>query len=318
MRDLQELINWLQSNIAFGPVFLGKILGSLLAILVLWILRQLILRSLIHRIENPRQRYQRQKTTGYLFFLAGLLVVGPIWFEGVSSIATYLGLVSAGLAIALKDPVTDMVGRFFIAWNRAFEVGDRIQIGGYAGDVIDQRIFQFTLMEIGNWVDAEQSTGRILHIPNGMVFTSALANYTKGSRYIWNEIPVLVTFESNWEKAKALLQEIVDRHEADLENSAEQSFQEAKKRYLIEYGKLTATVYTSVKDSGVMLTLRYLCEPRSRRDSTQTIWESILRAFAQHEDIDLAYPTRRVFNNLQEGKEGTRPSSVKIESRLNS
>ena len=68
-------------------------------------------------------------------------------------------------------------------------------------------------MEIGNWVDADQSTGRILHIPNGMIFTSGVANYTHGPDYIWNEIPVLITFESDWEKAKGLLQEIADAHD---------------------------------------------------------------------------------------------------------
>ena len=67
------------------------------------------------------------------------------------------------------------------------------------------RIFMFTLMEIGNWVDADQSTGRVIHIPNGKVFKEVLANYSKGFQYIWNEIPVLVTFESNWKKAKEIL-----------------------------------------------------------------------------------------------------------------
>ncbi|NIP82375.1 MAG: mechanosensitive ion channel, partial [Gemmatimonadetes bacterium] len=88
-------------------------------------------------------------------------------------------------------------------------VGDRIQIGAHAGDVIDQRIFQFIVLEIGNWVDADQSTGRIIHIPNGLVFREPLANYTRGMQYIWNEIRVLVTFESNWKRAKQILDEIV-------------------------------------------------------------------------------------------------------------
>ncbi|MBZ0199912.1 MAG: mechanosensitive ion channel family protein [Ignavibacteriaceae bacterium] len=80
----------------------------------------------------------------------------------------------------------------FILERKPFTVGDRIQTGDVAGDVIDLRIFRFTRMEISNWVDAEQRTGRTIHVPNGKVFTEWQANYSTGFQYIWNEISVLV------------------------------------------------------------------------------------------------------------------------------
>lgn len=79
---------------------------------------------------------------------------------------------------------------------------------------------------------------------------------------------------------------------------------------MIFYKKLTPVVYTTVKDCGVMLTIRYLCAPRKRRGSEQEIWEDILDAFAAHDDIDFAYPTQRFYNNHTEGKPGTRPETV--------
>jgi small-conductance mechanosensitive channel len=300
---MDEITRWLEANLGLSPQVQSRILESLVVVLVLWVMRQIVLRTVVYRMSDDRRRYQWQKTLGYVFFTLVVLLVWPIWFRGFQSLATYLGLLSAGLAIALKDPITDLIGWGFILWRRSFEVGDRIQIGEYAGDVIDQRIFQFSLMEVGNWVDAEQSTGRVLHVPNGMIFTNVLANYTKGSRYIWNEIPVLVTFESDWEKAKQILREIARHHSEQLSEGAEESFKQASKQYLINYGTLTSTIYTSVKDSGVLLTMRYLCEPRKRRDSTEQVWESILRAFAPHPDIDFAYPTRRLYNNQVEGKQ---------------
>jgi len=95
-------------------------------------------------------------------------------------------------------------------------VGDRIQIGEHAGDVVDLRIFQFTLVEIENWVAADQRTGRVIHVPNGRVFNEVVANYSRGFEYIWNEVPVRVTFESDWEAAKAILQEIANRQATKL------------------------------------------------------------------------------------------------------
>jgi len=223
-------------------------------------------------------------------------MISLVWIEGMGSAATYLGLVSAGIAIALKDPITNIVAWGFILWRKPFEVGDRIEIGEHAGDVVDQRIFLFSMMEIGNWVDADQSTGRILHIPNGMIFTQAVANFTHGPKFIWNEVPVLITFESDWEKAKGLLQEIGDAHDISQEGNAAEEFEAATQKYLLKYDKLTPSVYTNVLDSGVLLTIRYLCRPRHRRSSAQVLWEDILRAFAKHPDIDLAYPTTRFYS----------------------
>jgi len=233
---------------------------------------------------------------GYIFSTIGILTISLVWIEGMQYAATYLGLVSAGIAIALKDPITDMVAWIFILWRKPFEVGDRIEIGSYAGDVVDQRIFLFSMMEIGNWVDADQSTGRILHIPNGMIFTNPVANFTHGPKFIWNEIPVLITFESDWEKAKGILQEIADTHDISQDGNAAKEFEAASRKFLLKYSKLTPIVYTNVLDSGVLLTIRYLCRPRRRRGSAQVLWEDILRAFAKHPDIDLAYPTTRFYS----------------------
>jgi small-conductance mechanosensitive channel len=225
-----------------------------------------------------------------------------------------LGLVSAGLAIALQGPITNLAGWVFILWRRPFEVGDRVQIGEHIGDVIDVRIFQFTLLELGNWVVADQSTGRILHIPNGKVFSEALANYTKGFEYIWHEIPVVVTFESNWEKAKTILQEIADRHAAHLSEDAAERVRQAARRFMIMYAKLTPIVYTRVEASGVLLTVRYLSEPRRRRSSEHAIWEDILRAFAEHSDIEFAYPTQRFFHRSLEEQKQPIPVAIMKES----
>jgi small-conductance mechanosensitive channel len=193
-----------------------------------------------------------------------------------------------------------LAGWGFIIWRRPFEVGDRIQVGDVAGDVIDLRIFQFTVLEIGNWVDADQSTGRIIHIPNGRVFTEPQANFTKGFQYIWIEIPVILTFESNWLKAKNILKQIADQHGLSLSGMAQRSVKEASKKFMIYYRNLTPIVYTSVRNNGVLLTIRCLSDPRKRRKSEEIIWESILHAFAEHADIEFAYPTQRFFNRPME------------------
>lgn len=290
-----EISRWLQLHLGMDPSAQQKLLFSILIVGTLWLIQRILLESLVRRIPDLDRRYQWQKGISYTLATLGVLAVGMVWVKGMQSAATYLGLLSAGLAIALKDPISNIVAWAFILWRKPFEVGDRIEVGPYAGDVVDQRIFLFSLMEIGNWVDADQSTGRILHVPNGMIFTHGVANYTHGPKFIWNEIPVLVTFESDWEKAKGILQDIADRRDISQNDGAAREFEAAAHRFLLKYDRLTPIVYTNVLDSGVLLTIRYLCRPRQRRASTEVLWEDILRAFAEHPDIDLAYPTTRFY-----------------------
>ena len=279
---------------------LNKIVLSLFIILILWLLRLAILRIVWRQTKNVKTRYQWKRSLSMVIPFIGIILVGSVWVQAFRQFGAFLGLFSAGLAIALKDPLTNLAGWMFIMFRKPFIVGDRIQIGEHAGDVIDIRLFQFTILEIGNWVDADQSTGRLIHLPNGKVFMEAQANYSTGFEYIWNEIRVTLTFESNWEKAKNILQQIINEYAEHISKDAEKEIFKASRNYLIYYRNLTPIVYTKVKESGVQLTIRYLCNPRKRRGSENDIWENILLQFKNHTDIQFAYPTTRFYRYGEE------------------
>ena len=307
---MPEISQWIYEVTGLNLSVQTKLGGSIATILFLWLVRTIVVRMVWKKTESIQVRYRWQKTSAYLAVTLGILFIGRIWFAGIQPLATFLGLVTAGLAIALQDIVKSFAGWGFILWRRPFSLGDRIQIGQYSGDVIDIRIFKFTMLEIGNWVGADQSTGRLIHIPNSLVLTDVIANYGQGFQFIWNEIPVLITFESNWKKGKKILEKIATRHAAHLTSEAEKKIKAASKKYMIFYERLTPVVYTSVQDCGVLLTIRFLIEPRRRRSSEQSIWEDILKSFAKCDDIDFAYPTQRFYNNTLEGKEGARANLV--------
>jgi small-conductance mechanosensitive channel len=267
---------------------------SLVVVAVVYFLRRGLLALVAGRVEDQAARYRWAKTTASVAFVVAAVLFVQIWFTALRSLGTFLGLASAGLAIALKDLVTDMAGWVFVVWKRPFDLGDRIQIGQFKGDVVDRRVFQFTIMEIGNWVDADQSTGRLIHIPNAMLFTQPLANYIAGFPYLWNELKILVTFESDWRKAKAIVDRVAEEYTVDITREAHSPQPRREQRFLIHYRKLTPVVYVSVGESGVLLTLRYLCRPRERRGTGGELWEGILDAFAGADDVHLAYPTQRV------------------------
>lgn len=310
----ESITNWVRDISGVPHQYQYRIALSIAIILALWVIKRGVIKLVWHETDDPVIRYRWRKTIGYTHLAILLILLLRVWFEVTQSLITIFGFLTAGLAIALQDLIKSVAGWIFILWRRPFNVGDRIQIGTSVGDVIDIRFFKFSMVEIGNWVHADQSTGRVLHVPNSLILTETIINYSEGFQFIWDEIPVLVTFESDWKAAKEILLAIANRHAEHITKEAEKRIKEASKKYMIFYHKLTPIVYTSVESCGVLLTIRFLIEPRRRRGSEQAIWEDVLTEFAKRDDIDFAYPTQRFYDNAAEGKPNVRANVDKITS----
>lgn len=270
----------------------NQIIQSVLIILVLWILNKLSAKLFSHgSVEEVRKKYHWRKAIEYTLFTVGALLIGNLWISNFQSIITFLGLLSAGIAIALRDVFMNIAGWAYIYIRKPFDVGDRIQIGKVKGDVIDLRLFQFSLLEIGNWVDADQSTGRVIHVPNMKVFLKAQANYSMGFNYIWNEQVIYVTLDSDYKKAKTILLEILNANLGDDLKMAEAEFKKARTRHMIIYNQFTPAVFSDITERGIQMSMRYLCNPRRRRMIHHSITEAILEKFNQEKMVKLAYPT---------------------------
>ena len=296
-----QISDGIQSVVGLGAEQ-EKALLSLAVLLGVIMARRLALRIVRRQLQDPRAQYQWSKTSAYVGFVIALVVIGQIWLESLQGLGTFMGLLTAGLAIALRDLIANMAGWAFILFRHPFSAGDRVQVGSHLGDVIDIRLFQFTLLEIGNWVSADQSTGRMIHVPNSRVFTESVANYTAQFAYIWHEMPILLTFESDWKRAKEILTETVLLHAGQTAEAAGAALRRASTEFMIFYRTLTPKVYTSVEDSGVLMTIRFLCPVRQRRGLAEEIWESVLTRFADEVHVDFAYPTTRLYSNPVEGK----------------
>ncbi|WP_299824691.1 mechanosensitive ion channel family protein [uncultured Pontibacter sp.] len=292
---MRQFSQWLSGVTGLRSEFVIDILETFLVLLGLWLLSKVILRLVFKRELDLRKQYKWRKFTNYFLTLIGLVLLLNIWFGGIRSVATFLGLFSAGLVLALREPLLNAAGWLFIIGKRPFRVGDRLQIGSYTGDVIDIRLFQFSLNEINGWVDADQASGRVVHVPNLKVFTEPQVNYNYGFPFIWNEVSVHITFESNWSRAKAILQEIVERHAEKLSETAQRQVKQQSQQHLIFYEDFSPQIYMKVVENGIKLTMRYMCSLMRRRKSENDIWEDVLKAFARTTDIQYAYPTTRFY-----------------------
>ncbi len=266
----------------------------LLIAAAIYLLGILIISLINRQVKDLRRRHAARKITLYATVLSILIFSVLFWLEGVKSVAVVISIIGAGLVVALQEVILCFAGWLLIIFKRPFTVGDRVEIGAVKGDVIDVRMFQTALLEVGNWVGGEQSTGRVVHIPNSNVFKEKVFNYTKGFEFIWNEIKVSVTFESDWQKAREIILNHANPEIDKLRSKVQASIERMAREYMIHYEKFTPIVYVNIVDSGIQLTLRYLTQVRNRRFSEDRISRAILEDFARESDIHFAYPTYRI------------------------
>ena len=291
-----NLFRFTENPIVSKLITSGIVLG--IVYLALFFVRRYI-NSLKVEIEK---RHQYRKRASYAAALIYILILVPIWAGSTQQWATVLSVMGAGIALALHEVLLNMAGWVYIVVRRPYKEGDRIELGGLRGDVIDIQLFQTTLLEIGNWVDGDQSTGRVVHLPHGQIFRNPLYNYTKGFEFLWHETSIIVTFESNWEKAGDILLKCGEEESHEIQEGVQKKIDKMSHDYLIYYKKFTPIVYTKIEDSGVKLTLRYLTEAKKRRTGLDTISRKILSAINAAPDIDFAYPTYRIYKRGEEKK----------------
>lgn len=258
-------------------------------------------------VNEDRRRYKLKKSTRYVTSIVMVLWLMLLYSnysgESNSFFLFLIGVILAGVAFTLRDVFSNVVGWMIIASHNGFQSGDRIEINEVRGDVIDVGVLRTTIAEIGDWEErGEHSTGRLVSIPNSRILQEAVVNYNRGFETIWNEISVVVTFESAWEAAEQIIEEIAYNEYENNREKFHALMKRVKRDYMVSYNYLTPKVYVTIIDCGVKLTLRHMVEVRKRRSASDLIYRDILRKFSAHEAIDFAYPTTRFYTSKGRGE----------------
>ena len=273
---------------------LGRLAVSVLLVAGLYLLRRATTRWYVAHVEQEDRQYLARRALGWLFSVLGVLVLAWIWFPFFGDVATFVGIIGAGIAVALRDLFINLAGWIYIVSQRPFAVGDRVEIAGHAGDVVDVRGLRFTLREIGNWIDADQPTGRLVHVPNALVFSHTMANYTRDVPFVWHEVELLVTFESDWRAAEELVRAALERRAVPADRVVEATRTAGDRLgFPVDYSPETTATFVTTKESGVAVVGRLLVEARHRRAAHDAVWRDILDAVAADPTVELAYPTVR-------------------------
>jgi len=220
----------------------------------------------------------------------GSAVVLFIWI-GFGNFAVFMGILGAGIAFASQEVLGSVAGYLNIVTGNLYRIGDRVRIGDVVGDVVDITLLRTTLMEIGEWVKADQYTGRIVSVANRSVFADPVFNYTQDFRYLWDEITIPITYDSNWRHAGELMLELGREYSSALLAEAEAELGTMKELYPLEDTVVEPTLYVVMTDNWIEMTLRYVVEARNRRPVTAQLHRELLQRFEADEQITVASAT---------------------------
>ena len=154
---------------------------------------------IIRRSHSKYKRYNLLRLTNLLSLIAAAIIVVSFLFANWYAAAVSLGLISLILGFALQTPISSFIGWIYIIVRNPYRIGDRIQIDNFRGDVIEIGYMDTTLWEFaGDYLTNDLPSGRLIRFPNSLVLQSSVFNYSwRDFRFIWNEIPFHVAYESD-------------------------------------------------------------------------------------------------------------------------
>jgi small-conductance mechanosensitive channel len=276
----------------YKVAYLQNVAYSFSAVSIVYFLFWVLFDELVtSRVRDSKTRYSLRKVFSVLGVAAFLIVLVAIWIVETQNILITLGLIGAAVAFAIQDVFKNFIGGLMIFINGLYRAGDRIEINQKFGDVIDIGVFYTTLMETREWVPGDQVTGRLTIIPNGVVLTGALENYTRDFDFIWDEITLPITYDSDWNHAASVILEIVRRETRLVRENAQRIMEKLEGKYYFTQRSLEPAIFITLTDNWISFGIRYATEVRSRRVLHDRLSRIILSEVEKSDSIEIASST---------------------------
>jgi small-conductance mechanosensitive channel len=256
-----------------------KLIITIIGIIVINIIFRFLKRYLGRQIKDTNSRYRIRKFISFIGYLIVILLVLTTFRAHLKDLHIAVGIAGAGIAFSLQEVIVSLAGWLAISFGNFYKTGDRVQLGGIKGDVIDIAMLRTTLMEIGDWIGGDQYNGRIVRIANSFVFKEPVFNYSTDFPFLWDEITVPVKHGSDFRLAKDIFQRILIEITGDFTNNAQNAWKEMVSKYLIEAESVEPAIIMIINDNWLAFTLRYVVDFKKRRFIKDKIFTRILEEF---------------------------------------
>ena len=281
LKILEEFSEYISRDIGLEKEYVYLTILTIFAILFFDIAKFVIRKIYSALPVSDKKKYYRNRKIKITLIVICWLVVILIWKEQIKSLITLISFISAAVTIALREIIFNFFAGLYINAKKIFEIEDRIEIKGIKGDVITMHSLGFEMLEIADGNEYEQSTGKIVHIPNSTVFSEPTKNFTKAFKYIWDEIKINIELDSDVEETKSYIYNILKNIEIlkEIPEKMENQVDDVTVQYRIYFNKLEPIIYTRINESHIELSLRYLVHPKKIRIVQNEIYLKVLEEY---------------------------------------
>jgi small-conductance mechanosensitive channel len=262
-------------KILFDPT-VGKIVAVLIGFVVVGIFIKLLGRTVSKYITDNDTRYKTKKFINFFGYILMVILLVAIFSEKLGGLTVALGVAGAGIAFALQEVIASVAGWLAILFAGFYKTGDRVQLGGIKGDVIDIGILRTTLMELGQWVNGDLYNGRIVRIANSFVFKEPVFNYSADFPFLWDEITIPVKYGSDYRLAQEIFYNAAVELTGSYATFAKEAWNKIVKKYLIEDASTEPMVNLVANDNWLEYTVRYIVDYKKRRSFKNSLFLNIL------------------------------------------
>lgn len=259
----------------YNPI-VGKISSLFIGIALIWILIKAIQKNLFSKIKDNNNRYKAKKFSSFIGYFLTLVLLTVIFSDKLGNLTVALGVAGAGIAFALQEVIASFAGWLAIMFGGFYNTGDRVQLGGIKGDVMDIGVLRTTIMETGQWVDGDLYNGRIVLIANSYVFKEPVFNYSGDFPFLWDEIKIPIQYGSNYEKAKEIILRAGVEVAGDLSVKSKEKWKSLQNKYRLEDAQTEPMISLITNDNWVEYTLRYVVGYKKRRSTKTELFTKIL------------------------------------------
>lgn len=262
----------------FYPLdYLEKGFYTFVALTIVYAIFKMLLQEKISKtIKDKKTKYSFHKVISVLYIAVFGLSVAIIWVKNPQDITVASGVAGAGIAIALQDLFKNFAGGIILFLTGIYRVGDRIEINSKTGDVMDIGILYTTILEIKEWVAGDQSTGRLISMPNGQILSNNVNNYTKDHNFIWDEIEIPISYSDDWKLAYDKILDIVKNETKQMSEKAEKEIASLEEKYYLDKRSVEPAIYLTSTSNYISFYIRYPTEVRLRRIIRNKITRLIL------------------------------------------
>ncbi|WP_367770567.1 mechanosensitive ion channel family protein [Flavobacterium sp. WC2421] len=254
----------------------GKIVTFLVGVAIIWMIINALQKKLFSKIKDNDNRYKAKKFSTFVGYLITIIFLTVVFSDKLGGFTVALGVAGAGIAFALQEVIASFAGWLAIMFGGFYNTGDRVQLGGIKGDVMDIGVLRTTIMETGQWVDGDLYNGRIVLIANSYVFKEPVFNYSGDFPFLWDEIKIPIQYGSNYDKAQEIILNVGIEVAGDLTNTSKEKWKKLQNKYRLEDAQTEPMISLVANDNWAEYTLRYVVGYKKRRFTKTALFSKIL------------------------------------------